>query len=157
MCFYTRLCIYLTFPGAILGGVLMSSFIITWYLSELRVYPFSLYIRYTMSIEYSWRIIVRGRRGRDRMVVGFTTTYPISAYHHWCCEFQSRSGRGVQHQVCQRLVTGRWFCPGPPVSSTNKTDRHDIAEILLKVALNTIKQTNKTLRITFTSHIKPVF
>jgi hypothetical protein len=28
----------------------------------------------------------------------------------------------------------------PPVSSTNKTDRHDIAEILLKVALNTINQ-----------------
>jgi hypothetical protein len=23
-----------------------------------------------------------GRRGRDRMVVGFTTTYVISAYHH---------------------------------------------------------------------------
>jgi hypothetical protein len=33
--------------------------------------------------------------------------------------------------------------PGPPVSFTNKTDRHDITEILLKVALNTIKQTNK--------------
>jgi hypothetical protein len=31
--------------------------------------------------------------------------------------------------------------PGPPVSSTNKTDSHDITEILLKVALNTIKQT----------------
>jgi hypothetical protein len=44
-------------------------------------------------------------------------------------------------KVCQWLVTGRWFCPGPPVSSTNKTDRHDITEILLKVALNTIKQT----------------
>jgi hypothetical protein len=28
-------------------------------------------------------------------------------------------------------------------SSTNKTDLHDITEILLKVALNTIKQTNK--------------
>jgi hypothetical protein len=27
----------------------------------------------------------------------------------------------------------RWFSPGPPVSSTNKTDRHDITEILLKV------------------------
>jgi hypothetical protein len=37
--------------------------------------------------------------------------------------------------------TGQWFSPGPAVSSTNKTDRHDIAEILLKVALNTIKQT----------------
>ena len=24
----------------------------------------------------------RGHRGRDRMVVGFTTTYAISAYHH---------------------------------------------------------------------------
>jgi hypothetical protein len=38
-------------------------------------------------------------------------------------------------------VTGQWFSPGIPVSSTNKTDRHDITEILLKVALNTIKQT----------------
>ena len=28
--------------------------------------------------------------------------------------------------------------PGTPGSSTNKTDRHDIAEILLKVALNII-------------------
>jgi hypothetical protein len=37
-----------------------------------------------------------------------------------------------------RLATGQWFSPGIPVSSTNKTDRHDIAEILLKVALNTI-------------------
>jgi hypothetical protein len=33
----------------------------------------------------------------DHMVVGFTTIYAISAYHHWCCEFESRSGRGVQH------------------------------------------------------------
>ena len=31
-----------------------------------------------------------------------------------------------------------WFSPCTPVSSTNKTDRHDIAEILLKVALNLI-------------------
>jgi hypothetical protein len=45
--------------------------------------------------------------------------------------------------VCQWLATGRWFSPGPPVSSTNKTDRHDITEILLKVALSTIKQTNQ--------------
>ena len=46
-------------------------------------------------------------------------------------------------KVGQWLATGRWFSPDPPVSSTNKTDRHDIAEILLKVAINTIKQTNK--------------
>jgi hypothetical protein len=42
-------------------------------------------------------------------------------------------------KVCQWLTTGRWFSSGAPVSSTNKTDRHDITEILLKVALNTIK------------------
>jgi hypothetical protein len=30
------------------------------------------------------------------------------------------------------------FSPDTPVSSTNKTDHHDITEILLKVALNTI-------------------
>jgi hypothetical protein len=36
-------------------------------------------------------------------------------------------------------VTGRWFSPRLPVSSTNKADRHDIAKLLLKVALNTIK------------------
>jgi hypothetical protein len=33
------------------------------------------------------------------------------------------------------LVHGRWFSPGTPASSTTKTGRHDIAEILLKVAL----------------------
>ena len=79
-----------------------------------------------------------GHCGHDRMVVGFTTTYAFSAYHNWCCEFKSRSGRGVQHNV-----TGQWFSLGSPVSSTNKTDCHDVTEILLKVALNTIKQTNK--------------
>jgi len=40
-------------------------------------------------------------------------------------------------RVCQLFAAGRWFSPGPPVSSANKIDRHDIIEILLKVALNT--------------------
>ena len=40
--------------------------------------------------------------------------------------------------VCQWLSDDRWFSPGTLVSSTNKTDRHDRTEILLKVALNTI-------------------
>ena len=41
-------------------------------------------------------------------------------------------------EVCQWLEAGRWFSPGTPASSTNKTNSHDIPEILLKVALNTI-------------------
>jgi hypothetical protein len=36
------------------------------------------------------------------------------------------------------LVVDWWFSPGTLVSSINKTDRHDIAEILLKVAFTTI-------------------
>jgi hypothetical protein len=59
------------------------------------------------------------------------------------CEFEFWSGRGVLDTtlcdiVCQWLAKGQWFSSGPLVSSTNKTDHHDITEILLKVALNTI-------------------
>jgi hypothetical protein len=40
-----------------------------------------------------------------------------------------------------KTATGQWFSLGTLVSSSNKTDRHDISEILLKVALNTITLT----------------
>jgi hypothetical protein len=40
----------------------------------------------------------------------------------------------------QLLAHGRWFSPGTQASSTTKTGRHDIAVILLKVALNTKNQ-----------------
>jgi hypothetical protein len=38
------------------------------------------------------------------------------------------------------LAHGLWFSLGTPASSTTKTGRHDITEILLKVALNTKNQ-----------------
>ena len=46
----------------------------------------------------------------------------------------------IQHYVIsfQWLAAGRWFSPGIPVSSTNKTDRHYIAEILLKAVFSTV-------------------
>jgi len=50
----------------------------------------------------------------------------------------------------QLLAHGRWFSPGTLASSTTKTGRHDIAEILLKVALNTnnkIKSNQITINI----------
>jgi hypothetical protein len=59
----------------------------------------------------------------------------------------------LSNKVCQWLVTGRWFSKGPPVSSTNKTDHHDTTEILLKVALSTIKQTNKQTSEVYCSDI----
>jgi hypothetical protein len=39
------------------------------------------------------------------------------------------------------VTCSRWWFS--PVSSTNKTDHHDITEILLKVALNTIKPNHR--------------
>jgi hypothetical protein len=44
-----------------------------------------------------------------------------------------------EHYVIKFVSDLRQVCAFFPVSSTNKTDRHDITEILLKVALNTIK------------------
>jgi hypothetical protein len=55
-------------------------------------------------------------------------------------------------KVYQLLAHGRWFSPGTPASSTTKTGRHDMAEILLKVALNTINQINLYATIL---HTKP--
>ena len=43
--------------------------------------------------------------------------------------------KSPKHLAYQLLAHGRWFSPGTPASSTTKTGRHDIAEILLKVAL----------------------
>jgi hypothetical protein len=64
----------------------------------------------------------RDHRGRDRIVVGFTTTYAISVYH--------------------------------PPSSTNKTDHHDITEILLKVALNSISLTLSPVFVLIRQHTR---
>ena len=44
-------------------------------------------------------------------------------------------------KVYQLLAHGRWISLGTPASSTTKTGRHGIAEILLKVALNTQNKT----------------
>ena len=81
--------------------------------------------------------MMRGSRGRDRMVVGLITTYAISAYHHLSCELESHSYEVylIQHYVIK-------FVSGSSVVFSgfllNKTDHQDITEILLKVALNTI-------------------
>jgi hypothetical protein len=52
------------------------------------------------------------------------------------------STRSASDKVYQLLAHGWWFSPGTPASSTTKTDRHDIAEILLKVALSTTNQSS---------------
>ena len=79
--------------------------------------------------------ILRDRRDCARMLVGFTPTYVISAYHH------SGQVQSIQHYVIKFVSDLRQVRGFSPVSSTNKTDIHDIVEILLKVALKTITMT----------------
>jgi hypothetical protein len=46
------------------------------------------------------------------------------------------------------LAHGLWFSPGISASSTTKTGLHDIAEILMKVVLNTKNQIKSNHRKT---------
>ena len=62
------------------------------WLATGRWFPLGTPVSSTNKADY---IRLRSRCGRDHMVVGFTATNAISAYHHWCREFDSRSGRGV--------------------------------------------------------------
>ena len=52
------------------------------------------------------------------------------SYKKWCTRLAAASDK-----VYQLLAHGRWFSLGTPASSTTETGRHDIADILLKVAL----------------------
>jgi hypothetical protein len=80
---------------------LYNAFIVTYY-SIVFYCDFQLYV---------------DRRARDRVIVGFTTTYAISD------------------------LSGRWFSPGTPIFFTNKSNRHDIAVTCIKsggLKINTI-------------------
>ena len=62
-------------------------------------------------------------------------------YKKGCTRLEASSDK-----VYQLVALGRWFSPGTPASSTTETGRHDIAVILLKVALNKINQSIKSNR-----------
>jgi hypothetical protein len=65
-------------------------------------------------------------------------------------ELESRSGRGVQHYVIKFVSGFLWVLRFPPPLKLTATN---IAEILLKVALNTIKQT----LINFKSAVQDIY
>jgi hypothetical protein len=134
-----------------------------WYLQTL-LWPSSLFCRnnimYITTISVSQRLNIlcikfnilsstcspnymRGRRCRDHMVIGFTTILCNQCLSPLTLWVRIPLRRGVIDKilcdkVCQCLMAGWWFSTGTPVSSTNKTDRHNITEILLKVALKII-------------------
>jgi hypothetical protein len=59
--------------------------------------------------------------------------------------------------VYQLRAHGRWFSPGTPASSTTKTGCHDIAKILLKVALNTKNIIKQLMTFNSTASVKIIF
>ena len=71
---------------------------------------------------------------------GFTPSFVN--YKKGCTRFAAASDK-----VYQLLAHCRWFSLGTPASSTTKTGRHDIAEILLKVALNTKNQNQNQINV----------
>ena len=65
----------------------------------------SLHKRYTVGI-YGEQLYkpTSGRRGHNRMVVRFTATCAISAYHHSSCELKPRSwGGALNTTVCDKV------------------------------------------------------
>ena len=82
-------------------------------------------------------------------VVGSNSSYKPITNTAWVraqlCKLQKGCTRlaAASDKVYQLLAQGRWFSPGTPSSSTTKTGRHDIAEILLKVALKHQKSINQ--------------
>ena len=87
---------------------------------------------------------------RDKMGRSWPWSYGSLNYNYLCHQCLSPLMLSVQisnrvrcttlcHKLCQWLTASRWFSPSSPVFSTNRTDSHVIAEILLKSALNTIK------------------
>jgi hypothetical protein len=115
------------------------SFPVHWLLSHVcGKYFFSKITKYHRGLPWSWSynylfaISVRVRIPLMRAVLDTTS----------------------RDKVCQWLAAGRLFAPGTPVSSTNKTDRHDITEILLKVALSTITLTPNIIISTYSNNNK---
>jgi hypothetical protein len=66
-------------------------------------------------------------------------SYKPTTYTAWVraqlCKLQKGCTRlsAASDKVDQLLAHGQWFSPGTVASSTTKTGRNDIAEILLKV------------------------
>ena len=74
--------------------------------------------------------------------------------HARLCKLQKRCTwlAATSDKVYQLLAHGRWFSRGTPGSSTTKTGRHDIAEILLKVMLKHQKS-NQIIKCSCTIHV----
>jgi hypothetical protein len=93
----------------------------------------------------SWRTVLVVDEGVAQWVRSLDLTTHAAWVRARLCKLQKGCTRlaAASDKVYQLLAHGRWFSPGTPASSTTKTVRHDIAEILLKVALKHQKSTSE--------------
>jgi hypothetical protein len=107
-----------------------------------------LYTRYNVLVHHVWK----GQGGSINSVVGLPNNpYKAITNAAWVrgriYNLQKGCTRhaAASDQVYRFLAHGRCFSPGTPASSTTKTGRHDLAEILLKVALRRNKSINQSI------------
>jgi hypothetical protein len=93
-------------------------------------------IVYCVLLKWMWR----SSASCCRSSIIHITTFTPCLYNYYPHFLKTTADHSVICEVCILLIygkTGRWFSP---VSSANKTDLHDLIELLLKVVLNTINQ-----------------
>ena len=68
------------------------------YVCTYMIYMLSTILLYGISLLI---LLSRCRRGRDCMIVGFTSTFAINVHHHYLNEFDFRSGKvySIQHYM----------------------------------------------------------
>ena len=109
--------------------------------------------KYTIEFKMKWMMISTQNENISHLKqINFHIIWLNNNINRSALFFADIDAKGVLdttlcNKMWQWFVAGLWFFPGTPVSSTNKTDRHDITEILLKVVLNTINQTKPNLCI----------
>jgi hypothetical protein len=90
--------------------------------------------KHVYDIQYGWEV-----DAAHKVILKILCPQTVNLF--WKCVNKSPvSKQAASDKFYQLLAHGQWFYSGTPASSTTKTGRHDIAEILLKVALNTINQ-----------------
>jgi hypothetical protein len=112
----------------------------SWY--EITPPFFTFLFTYLFSIKTNYFVIILSLFPYFNLFVSIFISSYVNSNLHVSVRISIRRCKTLCDKVCQWLARGRWVSPGTPVSSNNKTDRHDITEILLKVVLITIKQTN---------------
>ena len=88
---------------------------------------------------YIWHIYFLKQNRLRILGQSWLWLYGSWIYNYLCNQCLSPLMLWVRILIRARCTT----CDRSVIFSTNKTDCHDITEILLKVALNTIKQTNR--------------